>query len=365
MSALHLDMARSRTAGAVNARVGISGWQYAPWRGRFYPPKLPQRLELAYASRRFNALEINGTFYSLQRPGNFRAWHAATPAGFVFALKGGRYLTHFRKLREPREPLANFFASGVLCLREKLGPILWQFPPFLSFDRDNFAAFFDLLPESTRQLARLARGHSAFLKGRTWLEADVDRPVRHAVEVRHDSFRDDRFLDLLRRRNFALVIADTAGRFPMFDAVTADWLYVRLHGSRKLYSSGYGPAEIRAWANKIRGWVRAARVEWEGARGERKTASGGTRTLRRETGSAREDRVRPHSTIVGRSASARGVSHDDGPTMAPAPLANAYVFFDNTDEKLRAPVDARRMAAELGAEMPGTPRKVLAELLRR
>src|SRR5690242_8709987 len=119
-------------------RVGISGWNYAPWRGNFYPAGLPHRLELAFASRRFNALEVNGTFYSLKRPANFKEWYDATPPDFLFTLKGGRFLTHMRKLKEPLEPLANFLASGVLCLKEKLGPILWQFPEMMSFNEDRF-----------------------------------------------------------------------------------------------------------------------------------------------------------------------------------------------------------------------------------
>src|SRR5438067_4147747 len=133
-------------------RVGISGWNYPPWRGNFYPVGLPQKHELAYASRRFNALEVNGTFYSLQRPSTFQSWYEVTPPGFVFTLKGGRFLTHFRKLTEPRQALANFFASGLLCLREKLGPIVWQFPPVMPFHEDRFQAFFELLPRDTIEL---------------------------------------------------------------------------------------------------------------------------------------------------------------------------------------------------------------------
>jgi uncharacterized protein YecE (DUF72 family) len=162
-------------------RVGISGWMYPLWRGNFYPRGLPQKLELAYASRRFNALEINGTFYSLQRPSTFDAWYEATPPAFVFALKGGRFLTHMRKLRRPLEPLANYLASGVLRLREKLGPILWQFPPNMSLNEDRFKAFFNLLPHDTVELARVAKHHSAKLKSRVCPEPDAKRPVRHAI----------------------------------------------------------------------------------------------------------------------------------------------------------------------------------------
>lgn len=235
-------------------RVGISGWTYPPWRGNFYPEALPQRLELAYASRRFNALEINGTFYSLQRPSSFQSWYEDTPTGFLFALKGGRFITHFIKLKEPRQALANFFASGLLRLREKLGPILWQFPPQMPFVEERFRRFFDMLPRDSEEALRLAKGHAQFLNGRVWLQADAPRPIRHAVEFRHDSFLNERFVALLRVYNIALVVADVANRFPTAEDMTADWTYVRLHGSRQLYASGYTPREIRWWADRVRAW---------------------------------------------------------------------------------------------------------------
>ena len=201
------------------------------------------KLELPFASRWFNALEVNGTFYSLKRPSNFRAWYDETPPGFVFTLKGGRYLTHMLKLKEPRRPLANFLASGLLCLREKLGPILWQFPPVMPFNEDRFKEFFDLLPHDTVELARLAKQHDPFLKKRVHLEPDEKRPVRHAVEFRHESFLTDRFVDLLREHNVALVVADVAAKYPTAEDVTAEFVYVRLHGSRQLYASGYRPRD--------------------------------------------------------------------------------------------------------------------------
>ncbi|HYC78284.1 MAG TPA: DUF72 domain-containing protein [Planctomycetota bacterium] len=298
--------------------VGISGWTYEPWRGEFYPHGLPQNRELDFAARRFNALEVNGTFYSLQRPSSFAAWYEAAPTGFTFALKGGRYLTHLRRLRDPRTPLANYFASGPLALREKLGPILWQFPPQFAFDPDRFEAFFDLLPRDTVDAARLARGHDAWMKGRVHLETDARRPLRHAVEFRHESFRDPRWFELLRRYGVASVVADVAGKFPVAHDVTTDWVYVRLHGSRRLYVSGYTPREIRAWADRVAAW----RDGEEPADAER----------------------------VGREA-------------PPAPAGrDVYVFFDNTDVKLRAPVDARRLAAALGVGPGGTARDVLRDL---
>jgi uncharacterized protein YecE (DUF72 family) len=234
-------------------RVGISGWTYAPWRGNFYPKGLPQNRELAYASRRFNTLEVNGTFYSLQTPRAFESWYEQSPRGFVFALKGGRYITHMRRLRDARAPLANFLASGLLRLREKLGPILWQFPPFLPFKADRFREFLELLPHDTVALASLARSHDRWMKGRVALEPDARRPVRHAVEVRHESFLTDEFMAMLREHHVAFVAADVAGRFPTSEDVTADWVYVRLHGSRRMYVSGYTSREIQAWAAKVSG----------------------------------------------------------------------------------------------------------------
>src|SRR6478609_8358193 len=207
------------TTGRV--RIGISGWRYAPWRGVFYPEDLRQKDELAYAAAAFDTVEINGTFYSLQRPELFRAWREQTPADFVFAVKGGRYITHMRRLRDVATPLANFFASGVLALGPKLGPILWQFPPQLPFDPERFETFFAMLPRSTGEAARLARKHGPQVAGRAHLRTDEDVPLRHAVEVRHDSFVSEAFFDLLVRHRLAAVVADTAGHFPYFEDVTA------------------------------------------------------------------------------------------------------------------------------------------------
>src|SRR5690606_12760184 len=174
-------------------RIGVSGWTYAGWRGQFYPPGLPRRRELAYAAAHFNALEINGTFYGMQRPAAFLAWAAAVPDDFVFAVKGSRYITHMLKLRGIEAALANFFASGPLALGEKLGPLLWQFPPMLPFDSARFEAFFRLLPRDTLQAARLAERHDHRLKAPPFLDPGPGRPVRHAVEIRHEIFRDPAF----------------------------------------------------------------------------------------------------------------------------------------------------------------------------
>jgi uncharacterized protein YecE (DUF72 family) len=234
-------------------RIGISGWRYPHWRGRFYPPGLRQRRELEFASRLFPAVEINGTFYSLQRPASFRKWAEETPGDFLFALKGGRFITHMRKLVGVETALANFFASGVLALGPKLGPILWQLPPQLRFnDPARFAAFFKLLPRSTRAAARLARkcDERLLAPGRSCLKSTGDMPVRHCVEIRHESFATPAFVDLLRRHKIGMVIADTV-EWPLLLDVTSDLVYLRLHGSEKLYHSGYEPDAIDLWARRI------------------------------------------------------------------------------------------------------------------
>jgi uncharacterized protein YecE (DUF72 family) len=235
-------------------RIGTSGWRYPPWRGVFYPPGLVQRRELEYLSRRMNGVEINGSFYSLQRPERFRAWFDETPADFLFAVKGGRFITHMKQLRDVETALANFYASGVLALGAKLGPFLWQLPPRLAFDPDRLANFFALLPRTTTEAAELALKHDDKLKGEPFLAAGKRRPVRHALEVRHPSFAEPAAKDLLREHGIALVVADTAGKWPFLEDQTADFAYVRLHGDEELYVSGYSDRSLRAWADKIRAW---------------------------------------------------------------------------------------------------------------
>ena len=283
-------------------RIGISGWTYPGWRGVFYPERLPHRRELEYASQRMNSIEINGSFYSLQRPSSYWRWYEETPPGFVFAVKGGRFITHMKKLNEIEVPLANFLASGILRLKEKLGPILWQFPPNLAFNRERFARFLELLPRDTTSAAALALRHEERLLERSWTIAEHDGTLRHAFEVRHPSFFVPEFLQLLRRHSAALVFADTAGIWPYAEDITADFVYIRLHGAEQLYASGYTDPQLDWWAERIRLW----RAGHEPAAAEKILAD------------------------VPLSAGGRDV----------------YVYFDN-DAKVHAPFDAVRLAERL------------------
>jgi uncharacterized protein YecE (DUF72 family) len=236
------------------ARVGIAGWTYPPWRGVFYPPKLPHRAELAYVAEHLTTLEINGSFYALQRPTSYRGWFEQTPPEFVFAVKAPRFITHMKKLRDVDVPLANFFASGILALGAKLGPVLWQLPPTLPFEADRMREFFAVLPHSTTEAAWLARRHDARLADRSLTSTDADRPLRHAVEIRHASYRTPQFTELMRDLGVAIVVADTAGKWPLLREPTADFVYVRLHGDQELYTSGYTPTALDAWATSVRDW---------------------------------------------------------------------------------------------------------------
>jgi uncharacterized protein YecE (DUF72 family) len=309
-------MPRTRKSKAARIRIGVSGWRYAPWRGVFYPEDLPQRLELSYAASIFPTLEINGSFYSLQRPESWASWRDDTPEEFVFAVKGPRFITHMLKLRNVEVALANFLASGVLALREKLGPILWQFPPQMRFDSDRFAAFLDLLPVDTAAALELARRRHPRMHGRSVLAIDEPRPLRHAMEIRHESFLDERFIDLLRAHAVALVVAETARKWPMPRDVTSDFMYLRLHGDRELYRSGYGDAALSRWAQRIRAW------------------HAGT-----------EPEQLPRASVrVGAPASPRPAGRD------------VSCYFDNTDVKLRAPKDAQSLMRKLGLKGLVSPR---------
>lgn len=283
-----------------DVRIGVSGWTYRPWRGQFYPVKLAQKRELEYAASQFNALEINGTFYGMQTPKAFSRWAASVPEGFMFAVKGPRYLTHMLKLRDVEVPLANFFASGPLAMGDRLGPILWQFPERFRFDAERIEAFFRLLPRDTGEAAALARRHDDRLKAPASFGGGPVRPLRHAMEIRHESFCDKAFIDLLRRHEVALVCADTVD-WPLLMDVTADFVYCRLHGSVELYNSGYTAEELDVWAARVRNW-----------------AAGGATDGNFVTGPTGDGKRR-----------------------------DVFVFFDNTD-KLMAPGDALGLMQRVG-----------------
>ncbi len=278
-------------------RIGIAGWTYPPWRGVFYPKKLVQKNELAFASRAFRSIEINGTFYSLQRPENFAAWSDATPDDFVFAVKGPQFITHIKRLGDVRAPLANFFASGLLRLGKKLGPILWQLPPNFKFDAKRVETFFKMLPHDTNAAVALAKRHDKRVNGRSWLKTDADLPLRHAMEIRNPSFAVPEFVELLREHDVALVCGDSV-EWPRLMDLTADFVYCRLHGSEELYANGYDAKSLDEWALRVAAWARGG----EPADAERVIAKSGQKLKARDV----------------------------------------FIFFDN-DKKVRAPVDAHSL----------------------
>lgn len=273
-------------------RIGISGWRYAGWRGMFYPKGLVQRRELEFAANAFDTVEINGTFYSLQRPESFAAWARQTPEDMVLSLKGSRYITHMLKLRNVQVPLANFFASGMIGLGKKFGPVLWQFAPQMKYERERFADFFRLLPRSAKAAASLAGRYADRLGNEAAIQVHEDFSLRHCVEIRHESFVVPDFVDLLREHDIGLVVADTV-EWPLLMDVTADFVYCRLHGSEELYASGYDDAALDTWAQRVAMWARGGQPE-------------------------------------GRKASTVG---------AEVRPRDVYVYFDN-DSKVRAPFDA-------------------------
>jgi uncharacterized protein YecE (DUF72 family) len=235
--------------------VGISGYDYPRWRGGFYPLAMPKARWLEYASRSFTSIELNGTFYSLKSPAVFRRWAEATPDdGFVFAIKGGRFITHNLKLRNCTTALGNFFASGVLALGRRTGPFLWQLPATYRFDAERLDSFMRMLPRDSVEGEAVAREHDERLRRGALVEAAERVPFGHAFEVRHESYFHDEFYDILRRHHCAFVVADTAGNFGYAEVVTADFVYVRLHGSQQLYVSGYTDAELDLWTERIRRW---------------------------------------------------------------------------------------------------------------
>lgn len=284
-------------------RIGISGWRYEPWRGDFYPEDLVQARELEFASRALPTIEINGSFYSLQRPESYAAWYQATPPGFMFSVKGNRFITHILRLKEIDGPVANVLASGVFNLHEKLGPFLWQFPPNFKFDPERMEHFLSILPHDSEAGLKLARGHEPRMEGKVALDVDKKRKLRHAVEIRHESFIDEAFIALLRKYKVAVVVADTAGKWPYIEDVTADFMYLRLHGDKALYASGYTEQALDRWAARIQAW------------------SGGSQP-----------------------ADAHVVSSKAPPARKSRDI---FCYFDN-DIKVRAPFDARRLIGKLG-----------------
>jgi uncharacterized protein YecE (DUF72 family) len=285
--------------GSGVVRIGISGWTYAPWRGVFYPKGLKREEELGHAASHFRTIEINGTFYGMQRPAAFESWAQQVPADFVFAVKAPRYITHILRLRDAQVPLANFIASGLLRLGIHLGPILWQFAPNFRFDPERIEPFLRMLPHDNEAAAALGRKHDNKLRAPPWLEVETRRPMRHAFEIRHESFRCKEFVNLLRAHDIALVCADSVS-WPRLMDLTSDFVYCRLHGSTELYASGYDNAALDEWARRIKTWARGG--EPEGA----ERAGGKAKPRRRDV----------------------------------------FIFFDN-DKKVRAPANAMELIRRL------------------
>ncbi|WP_176053794.1 MULTISPECIES: DUF72 domain-containing protein [Paraburkholderia] len=287
----------------MNVKIGISGWRYDGWRGVFYPQGLAHRRELEFASRAVDTIEINGSHYSLQSIGSYLSWYEATPDGFTFSVKGPRYLTHMLRFRDETAlpAIANFFASGVLALRDKLGPFLWQFPPNFPFKPDLFERFLALLPQDFDSAAKLALQHDGRVK-QPWFAVETNRRLRHAVEIRHPSFCVPEFVALLRKHKAALVVSDAVAGWPYGEDVTSDFIYMRLHGSETLYGGAYTDAALDRFAARVDAWAR---------------------------GSEPRDAVR-----------------FDRRAAAPRRSRDVFVYFDN-DKKVEAPFDAARLKTRL------------------
>ncbi|MDP2246575.1 MAG: DUF72 domain-containing protein, partial [Nitrosomonadales bacterium] len=250
-------------------------------------------------------IELNGSFYALQRPSSYSRWYEQTPPDFIFSIKATRYITHVLRLRDIETAMANFFVSGLLQLKEKLGPILWQFPPSFKFDASLFENFLKLLPHDTHAAAKLAENRDASMHGREYFHEEVQRPLRHAVEIRNRSFVTPEFIALLRKYKVALVIADTAGKWPYKEDITADFTYLRLHGAEELYASGYTDKALDNWASRIKAWSKGAQPK-----------------------------------------DAHLISSQAPP---PRKSRDVYCYFDN-DIKVKAPFDARKLLRRLDLE---------------
>jgi len=287
-------------------RIGISGWQYEGWEGTFYPEKLSAKKQLPFAAEHFNSIELNGSFYSLQKPPSFKNWSDQTPEDFVFSIKAPRFITHIRRLVDCEGPVANFCAQGILRLGKKLGPILWQLPPSSKFEPEVLEPFLKLLPHTHKQAATVGANHDRFMNGRVWLEVEEDRPLRHAMEVRNKSFASEEYVEILRKYDVALVVADTPMWPRLFD-ITSDFMYCRLHGSEKLYSSGYTDEALDEWAKRVLAWSRGEEV-----------------------------------------ADGDHASPENGPKQS---SRDVFVYFDN-DQKVRSPFDAQSLQKRIDA-LPG------------
>jgi uncharacterized protein YecE (DUF72 family) len=212
-------------------RIGVGGWTFEPWRGAFYPGDLPQKRELEHASRKLTSIEINGTYYGSQKPESFAKWREETPADFVFAVKGPRFATNRRILAEAGQSIERFFTTGVMELKDKLGPINWQFAPTKKFDPVDFGAFLKLLPKTVN-----------------------GRPIRHAVEIRHESFRAPEFIALAKEHRVAVIIAGDC-QYPQIADVTAPFVYARIMGTLETEKNGYGAKGLDVWAKRAREWA--------------------------------------------------------------------------------------------------------------
>jgi uncharacterized protein YecE (DUF72 family) len=240
-------------------RIGPSGWRYDGWRGGFYPEDLPRARELAYLGDRFGTVEVNGTFYGLSHPDTFRRWYRAVPSGFRFSVKGSRFITHQKKLSDVGRGLANFFAQGILDLDDKLGPILWQLPERLHFDRRRIDRFLEELPPDTDSAAEAAARHDERIDDVSYGPGRNHR-IRHALEVRHSSYLCDEMASLARRHGVALAFSHSS-EWPYQEQVTAGFVYVRLHGPGRLYASPYGEEALRSWAARLLTWRDAGTPE--------------------------------------------------------------------------------------------------------
>lgn len=278
-------------------RIGMSGWTHDCWRDSFYPKKLSRKEELTYASRKVTSIEVNGTFYALQKPETFQRWYAETPEDFLFAIKAPQFMTHVLRLKEVEEPLSTFLASGLLCLKEKLGPILWQFPPYMTLKDNRFEEFAKILPHTSIQAAALAKNHGVQIQGRTWTETSGNFKMRHAFEFRHPSFMKPEFIEMLRHYGVAVVFADSGKTSPYCEDLTSDFVYLRMHGYGEGFKKGYGTPNLKRLIKKIQTW-------------------------------AAGDQIKDAKTVS---------------TSAPTPgVKDIFVYFDN-DETITSPMDAVKL----------------------